>query len=71
MPNQVLVRGSSSIEAVAYGSGDLRINFCSSTKMWSEVRRSLAKYDYQPDLEERAEEIVLQQAELFASRELE
>ena len=34
--------------------------------MRSKVRRLLAKYDYPPDLEERAVELVLQQAELFA-----
>lgn len=36
--------------------------------MRSKVRRLLAKYDYPPDLEERAVELVLQQAELFASQ---
>ncbi|MCB0878289.1 MAG: type I restriction endonuclease subunit R [Thermoleophilia bacterium] len=34
--------------------------------MRSKVRRLLAKYDYPPDLEERAVELVLEQAELFA-----
>ena len=37
--------------------------------MRAKVRRLLAKYDYPPDLEERAVELVLQQAELFASTE--
>ena len=32
----------------------------------SKVRRLLAKYDYPPDREEKAIELVLQQAELFA-----
>ena len=36
------------------------------TTMRSKVRRLLAKYDYPPDLEEKAVELVLQQAELFA-----
>lgn len=34
--------------------------------MRAKVRRLLAKYDYPPDLEERAIELVLEQAELFA-----
>lgn len=37
--------------------------------MRSKVRRLLAKYDYPPDHEEKAIELVLQQAELFASWE--
>lgn len=36
-------------------------------QMRSKVRRLLAKYDYPPDLEEQAVELVLEQAELFAS----
>lgn len=35
--------------------------------MRAKVRRLLAKYGYPPDREERAVELVLQQAELFAS----
>ncbi|WP_100470532.1 type I restriction endonuclease subunit R [Mycobacteroides abscessus] len=35
--------------------------------MRTKVRRLLAKYDYPPDLEEKAVELVLAQAELFAS----
>jgi len=35
--------------------------------MRSKVRRLLAKYGYPPDHEERAVELVLRQAELFAS----
>lgn len=35
--------------------------------MRAKVRRLLAKYDYPPDLEEKAVELVLQQAELFAA----
>lgn len=34
--------------------------------MRAKVRRLLAKYDYPPDLEEKAVELVLEQAELFA-----
>jgi type I restriction enzyme R subunit len=43
-------------------------NFKASVKaeMRAKVRRLLAKYDYPPDLEEKAVELVLQQAELFA-----
>ncbi|KJF16622.1 type I restriction endonuclease subunit R [Acidithrix ferrooxidans] len=46
-------------------------NFKASVKaeMRAKVRRLLAKYDYPPDLEEKAVELVLQQAELFASSE--
>lgn len=35
--------------------------------MRTRVRRLLAKYDYPPDLEEKAVELVLEQAELFAT----
>jgi type I restriction enzyme R subunit len=35
--------------------------------MRTKIRRLLAKYDYPPDLEEQAVELVLEQAELFAS----
>lgn len=35
--------------------------------MRAKVRRLLAKYDYPPDFEEKAVELVLEQAELFAS----
>lgn len=35
--------------------------------MRTKVRRLLARYDYPPDLEERAVELVLEQAELFAA----
>lgn len=34
----------------------------------AKVRRLLAKYDYPPDLEERAIELVLQLAKLFAGK---
>ena len=45
-------------------------NYKASVKaeMRAKVRRLLAKYDYPPDLEEKAVELVLQQAELFASQ---
>lgn len=39
--------------------------------MRSRVRRLLAKYDYPPDAEEKAVELVLEQAELFANGEAE
>ncbi|GCD20569.1 DEAD/DEAH box helicase [Cellulomonas algicola] len=39
--------------------------------MRSKIRRLLDRYDYPPDHEERAVELVLQQAELFASVEVE
>ena len=46
-------------------------NYKASVKaeMRAKVRRLLAKYDYPPDLEERAVELVLQQAELFSLEE--
>jgi type I restriction enzyme R subunit len=37
--------------------------------MRAKVRRLLAKYDYPPDLEEKAVELALEQAELFAAAE--
>ncbi|TNM37696.1 type I restriction endonuclease subunit R [Nocardioides albidus] len=37
--------------------------------MRTKVRRLLAKYDYPPDLEEKAVELVIEQAELLASEE--
>jgi type I restriction enzyme R subunit len=37
--------------------------------MRTKVRRLLARYGYPPDLEERAVELVLEQAELFAARD--
>lgn len=37
--------------------------------MRAKVRRLLAKYDYPPDLEERAVELVLRQAEVYANSE--
>lgn len=38
--------------------------------MRAKVRRLLAKYDYPPDAEEKAVELVLEQAELFANGEV-
>jgi type I restriction enzyme, R subunit len=35
--------------------------------MRSKIRRLLARYDYPPDREDKAIELVLQQAELFAT----
>ena len=35
--------------------------------MRSKVRKLLARYDYPPDCEEKAVELMLQQAELFCS----
>jgi type I restriction enzyme R subunit len=35
--------------------------------MRSKIRKLLARYDYPPDREEKAVELVLQQAELFAT----
>ena len=37
--------------------------------MRTRVRRLLAKYDYPPDLEEKAVELVLEQAELLATEQ--
>jgi type I restriction enzyme R subunit len=55
------------VEAVR-SSATIDWNLKESVKaaMRSKVRRLLAKYDYPPDREEKAVELVLQQAELFA-----
>ena len=55
------------VEAVR-SSGTIDWNLKDSVKaaMRSKVRRLLTKYDYPPDNEEEAVELVLQQAELFA-----
>ena len=56
------------VEAVR-SSATIDWNFKESVRaaMRSKVRRLLARYDYPPDREEQAVELVLQQAELFAS----
>lgn len=41
-----------------------------SAAMRSKVRRLLARYDYPPDAEARAIELVIEQAELFANGEV-
>jgi type I restriction enzyme R subunit len=46
---------------------DWNLKYGVKAAMWSKVRRLPAKYDYPPDREEKAIELVLQQAELFAS----
>lgn len=70
MPNWVTVRGSSRMTAVDFDGGEPRIYVRLKADMRAKVRSHLlAKYDYPPDLEERAVELVLQQAELFASSE--
>jgi hypothetical protein len=67
MPNWVAERGSSSITAVDFDGREPRIYVRLKAEMRAKVRRLLAKYDYQPDLEEKAVELVLQQAELFTA----
>jgi type I restriction enzyme R subunit len=71
----VLTMGDETLKKIAVdlvwqiqGSITIDWNYKSSVKaeMRAKVRRLLAKYDYPPDLEERAVELVLQQAELFA-----
>jgi type I restriction enzyme R subunit len=59
------------VEAVL-SSATIDWNLKDSVKatMRSKVRRLLAKYDYPPDREEKAIELVLQQAELFAGSEV-
>jgi type I restriction enzyme R subunit len=54
------------------GSISIDWNYKTSLKaeMRAKVRRLLAKYDYPPDLEEKAVELVLQQAELFVGSEV-
>ncbi len=58
------------VEAVR-SSATIDWNLKDSVKaaMRSKVRRLLARYDYPPDHEERAIELVLQQAELFANND--
>jgi hypothetical protein len=46
---------------------DWNLKDSAKAAMRSKVRRLLARYDYPPDREEHAVELVLQQAELFAS----
>ena len=59
------------VEAVR-SSATIDWNLKDSVKaaMRSKVRRLLAKYDYPPDHEEKAIELVLQQAELFATNDV-
>lgn len=66
MPNWVSVRGSIRIAAVAFDGREPRIYVRFKADMRAKVRRLLTKYDYPPDVEERAVELALQQAELFA-----
>jgi type I restriction enzyme R subunit len=74
----VLTMGDETLKKIAIdlvwqirGSITIDWNYKSSVKaeMRAKVRRLLAKYDYPPDLEEKAVDLVLQQAELFADME--
>lgn len=71
MPNWVAVRGSGRITAVDLDGRVPRIYVRSKADMCAKVRSQLAKYDYPPDLEERAVELVLLQTELFADERVE
>jgi type I restriction enzyme R subunit len=65
-------RSPSILSRQVEGSISIDWNYKTSLKaeMRAKVRRLLAKYDYPPDLEEKAVELVLQQAELFVGSEV-
>jgi type I restriction enzyme, R subunit len=72
----VLEMGDETLKKIAHelvtavrSSATIDWNLKDSVKaaMRSKIRRLLAKYDYPPDREEKAIELVLQQAELFAA----
>jgi type I restriction enzyme R subunit len=72
----VLEMGDETLKKIAHelvtavrSSATIDWNLKDSVKaaMRSKIRRLLAKYDYPPDHEEKAVELVLQQAELFAA----
>lgn len=74
----VLQMGDETLKTIAHklveavrSSATIDWNLKESVKaeMRTKVRRLLARYDYPPDREERAVELVLQQAELFAEHE--
>ncbi len=67
MPNWVALRGSSRITAVDFDGREPRIYVRLKAYMRAKVLSPLAKYEYPPDLEEKAVELVLQQAEMFAA----
>lgn len=69
MPNWATARRSSRIMAADFYGRELRIYVRLKAGMRAKVRSPLAKYEYPPDLEEKAVELVLQQAELFAAGE--
>ncbi|MDG6999666.1 MAG: hypothetical protein JRN15_11185 [Nitrososphaerota archaeon] len=71
MPNWVTVRGSGHITAVDSDGEEPRIYLRLKADMCAKVRSPLANYDYPPDLEERAIELVLLKTELFAHEQLE
>jgi hypothetical protein len=66
MPNWVAVRGASRVTSVAFDGREPRICVRFKADMRAKMRRHLSKYDYPPDLKERAVELALHQAELFA-----
>lgn len=69
MGDDVLKRIAVDLVAAVQASATIDWSLKESVRaaMRSKVRRLLAKYDYPPDHEEKAVELVLQQAELFAS----
>jgi len=66
MPNWVTARGPSRITAVDFDGREPRIYVRLKADMCSKIHGFPTKHDYLPDLEEKAVELVLQQAELFA-----
>lgn len=73
MGDDVLKRIAVDLVSQIQNSITIDWNYKESVKaeMRAKVRRLLAKYDYPPDLEEKAVELVLQQAEVFANMEVE
>jgi type I restriction enzyme R subunit len=71
MGDQVLKRLAAELVQSIRQSATIDWNLKASVRatMRTKVRRLLAKYDYPPDLEEKAVELVLAQAELLASPE--
>ena len=78
--SSVLTMGDDTLKKIAVdlvwqvqGSVTIDWKYKASVKaeMRAKVRRLLAKYGYPPDLEEKAVELVLQQAELFADTRVE
>ena len=71
MSNWVAVRRSSRIPVVDLDDREPRIHVRLKAAMRAKVRSPLAKYDYAPDQEEKAAELVLLQTELSTDERVE